>query len=242
VTTERQPAQEADTATIDVWSIALDMMSDATVERALSARDRRRAALRSGAERRRFRARHAALRLIAAQHLGLPEARIELEAPYGERPKCAGVELSLSHAGGFALIAVAPAGKCVGIDLETDAALPLDEVDEVADFVLAPPELAAVRRLQQEDRRRAVLGAWCRKEAYLKLRGRGLGDTALADIVVSPEVVIRAGADNVGGVHLADVQAPAGHVAAVAYEGDLARVAVHPRTPISDEELLDVAC
>lgn len=235
------PRPDPTTTTIDVWTIALDALNTAAAEASLPAQERERAARRSGIDRRRFAARHAALRLIASQRLGRPSGEIALDARYGRPPTCAGLALSLSHAAGHAMIVVSPAGTNVGVDVEAVDALPLEEADALADFVLAPPELVSIRGLLPEDRRAAVVRAWCRKEAYLKLRGRGIGEVALAAVEVSPVRVLRADGDDLRQVHLADVEAPAGHLAVVAYEGAPARIAAH-RLRTLEEEVPHVAC
>jgi 4'-phosphopantetheinyl transferase len=117
------------------------------------------------------------LRLALARELGI--APREVPIVYGEHGKPAldpalksDVRFNVSHTGGLAAIALAR-GREVGVDVELHR--PRRRLDLLARAALTPGELARFTRLPQPERLAAFLDAWSAKEAYSKLRGRGLG-------------------------------------------------------------------
>lgn len=81
------------------------------------------------------------------------------------------LQFNLSHAGDAVLLAVARGQPC-GVDLE-----PLrhhTDDDALAAACLSPGEHRRWRQLRPGQRRRALLQAWTRKEAWLKCTGTGL--------------------------------------------------------------------
>src|SRR5688572_17305281 len=117
---------------VDIWRVPLDVDPE-PFECWLDASDRQRATRRLGRERERFVVAHGALCKVASRYT---DARVT--ALYGEPPRCEGIELSLSHADDLAVIAVATAP--VGIDVESTGAIPADEVEDIAEFVLSRDE------------------------------------------------------------------------------------------------------
>ena len=178
----------------------------------------RAAAWRRPADRLRFVARHVALRVILAEHLGVAPADVAFDrAPC---PLCGGphgrpvvrdrddLHFSLSSTGDRAAVAVAPVP--VGLDVEAVGRASADDLAAALD----PVEQAAVAALTEPARSRAALRCWARKEALLKGRGTGLGiDPDAVHVGVGPP----ARAPRPDGWVLADVPGPPDLVAAVAY-------------------------
>ncbi|UUN29218.1 4'-phosphopantetheinyl transferase superfamily protein [Streptomyces sp. FIT100] len=146
------------------------------------------------------------------------------DPPHG-KPTLPGtpLELSLSHSGTRAMVALTTVGP-VGVDIEEIAAragLPLD--------VLSAPERAELDRLPEAARPPAFIRYWARKEAVLKATGDGL--------MVDPATLTVTGPDAPAGlvewrerpephlpVRLEDLAVGDGYRAAVAVVGDGDRV------------------
>lgn len=203
---------------VDVWRVELtgDTGYCAGV---LSDAERSRLARRCGDARRRFIRSHGALRDIAGVYLHTRAGAVELDCAYGAAPWVpGGLRVSLSHSEEVALIAVA---RClVGVDAEALAAAGDDDLDDLADLVLHPRELAAYERAGVAQRPRAFLRLWTRKEAVLKARGEGIGDRLLSELEV--------GGSTCGGLSLADLDLGSGTplVGAVALDHPEVRVTV----------------
>ena len=76
--------------------------------------------------------------------------------------------------------------KEVGIDIELKRFIP-DALD-IAQRFFAAPEIAAMERVPFNDRSSAFLRYWTKKEACLKVSGRGLsGDVASVDVGMDRE-------------------------------------------------------
>lgn len=174
---------------------------DADAPDVLDADERARAArFARECDGRRWAAARAALRALVGERVGLPPQSVELGyGPHG-KPAAPGVRFNLSHAGGVALIALA-AEREVGVDLER-----VDRRSTAIERALTPGERAA---LGAGDRHLALLRTWCRKEALAKAAGTGLG--------WAPE---RFDTSQPGPYRLADLDAPAGFVAALAVAGE----------------------
>lgn len=142
------------------------------------AEQRRAQRYRSPADRHLFVAAHAGLRRVLAAHLGITPANVRFRlAPPGTRPRLAcpsatGINFSLSHAYGLAVVAVSRDGRRVGVDIESTArpvsVLPL------ALRYLAPSEAERLAELDDDQRSRRFCLIWTRYEAVAKLTGRGL--------------------------------------------------------------------
>ena len=97
----------------------------------------------------------------------------------------AAVSFSLSHSGAFGLLAVAAGRVRVGVDVEE--VRPRRHLDALAARVLNDEEHAAWLAIDDpDDRLRAFLGEWTRKEAYVKALGTGLA-TPLRDVPAQVE-------------------------------------------------------
>lgn len=186
--------------------------------------------LRRQADRDRFVVGCSLLKSAAAAELNTSAGAIRLvracqdcEQPHGKpRLPGSGLELSLAHSGDRVVVATA-LGTPVGVDVEQDGRTV--DPDTLADTVLTGTERAALATVPTSQRRTAFLTYWTRKEAVLKATGDGLR-VPLHDVEVSgpleaPRLLRMAGRD--GGISLHDLDAGAGHVAALAVIGPPAR-------------------
>jgi 4'-phosphopantetheinyl transferase len=163
---------------VEVWLFELsaeraDRLATALAPDELEHRDR----LRQPDARVRFADVRGCLRTILAGHLGVQPGEIAFRSgPHG-KPALAerhgsDLEFSVSHSGQLAAIAVA-AGEPVGIDVEQRRRH--DQVERLADRILADSERARFAELASAARAAAFVDLWCMKEACSKLVGRGLG-------------------------------------------------------------------
>jgi 4'-phosphopantetheinyl transferase len=182
---------------IEICWVDLDAEAPDVLDAGERARAERFADERDG---RRWAAARAALRTLVGERVGLaPRSVVFQHGPHG-KPAAPGVRFNLAHAGGVALIAL-DAERELGVDLER-----LDRRSAAVERALTPAERAA---LGAGDRHLALLRTWCRKEALAKAAGTGLG--------WEPE---RFDTSRPGPYRLADLDAPAGFVAALAVAGE----------------------
>lgn len=208
--------------TVDVYCIPIDapVGTMARLALLLDPAERARAArFRFAEHRRRYIVRHGRLRELLGHYLGCAPEAVWLHAGGFGKPAVLGSRLrfNLSHADGFALIAVAW-DRELGCDLarrdEKAAA------ERVAEAFFAPREVRALRALPADRQAEGFFNAWTRKEAYVKARGGGLS-IHLASFEVSlapdaPAVLLHGG---VGWSMRAFEPAPGYHAAVVA-QGD----------------------
>lgn len=203
--------------TVDVWRVQLDDGGDLQADLALlSADELRRLAARTGAVRERFARAHAALRRVVATYGSGPPIVEDVVAAYDAPPRSvSGLELSLSHCGDLAVVAVA--SSAVGVDVEATSVAEKagSDLDGMAELTMSDAELARFRQVLPARQPHEWLRAWTRKEAWLKAHGRGIGEQALADVDVTH--------DAVDAFALLDVAPGTGFVGAVA----LAHPVVH---------------
>lgn len=117
---------------------------------------------------------HVALRQVLSAETGLPAASLVWQHGPDGKPGLAlpsPLHFNMAHSEDLALIAVSPT-RPLGVDLECPGR-PLDD-DQVARHILADHEWALWQALPPNDRPRAFLQAWTRKEACLKALGVGL--------------------------------------------------------------------
>jgi 4'-phosphopantetheinyl transferase len=128
-------------------------------------------------DRERFIAARGVLRAILGRYLN--KAPASLSFCYSSHGKPAlvsesggdALRFNISHSHGVALYAVTR-GREVGIDLElVRSGL---EIEEIAERFFSRLEIATLRALPTDLRRRAFFLCWTRKEAYIKARGEGL--------------------------------------------------------------------
>ena len=131
-----------------------------------------------------------ALRTLAAELLDVPASELttNFSCPrcgtgpglshgrpgYAFRGQPAPLALSLSRSSGWILLGAVvepPAGVTIGVDLEEPARLDFDGFDAVA---LTPAERAALAGLSGHALLNERARLWARKEAWLKMTGRGL--------------------------------------------------------------------
>jgi 4'-phosphopantetheinyl transferase len=146
------------------------------------------------AEERRAVAR-AALADILAAYLGGPAAAA-LAADAGGKPRLAEapgrLSFNLSHSGGLALVAVAPGGVEVGVDVER--LRPRRDLVRLAARWLPGADAAAVADAASDDEReRRFYAAWTRHEARVKCTGAGLGGPPPGDEIVARQLEVGAG-------------------------------------------------
>ena len=174
----------------DVWSVALDEPFEAL----LSAEEQDRAArFRFERDRVRWSHAHSALRAILSRYVKASPLELAFEIGAHGKPSIPGVdrrvEFNLSHAGGWATIAVSACAP-VGVDIEAvrenvDMAKLLERIGETA----------------LTGSREALFRVWTRREARTKAVGGPLMEVPLGDLRV------------------VDLAAPAGFVAALAMVG-----------------------
>lgn len=233
---DRRPAGDLDREReIHVWSVDL-YASETHVSHSgqlLSPNEVARAQrLTREVVRRRFVATRVALREILSQYLDREPAKIEFEyGAHGKPGLAAGmrkdVEFSVSHSADLAMIAVTRARE-VGIDLEVTAR-DLDYLG-IARRFFAADEAQALEGQSEAGAREGFFRCWTRKEAFLKARGDGLslpleGFSVTVDRDRAPALLAtRWNPREVDEWQLADLSAPAGFAAAIAYRGDRAPI------------------
>jgi phosphopantetheinyl transferase len=152
-----------------------------------------------------------ALREILASYLGERPEEVDLAAGAGGKPELATepgrLPFNLSHSGGLALVAVAPTGVAVGVDVELIR--PRRDLERLAARWLASDDALAIAAASGPAEREALFyAAWTRHEARAKCSGAGL-----AGPPPGPEVVAW------------QLEADADHAAAVALDTAAAGVA-----------------
>lgn len=174
---------------VHIWRAALDEAGwPAATGLPPSERDRAAEFVREEPGRRWVAARWA-LRKALESYLGVPAAEIELEAGEHGKPHLrddgSGLEFSLTHSAGLALVAVTE-GRAVGVDLELIA--PRVNAVALAERALPAAEAAAIRDAAPEQLLDAFYAAWVRHEARVKCLGHGLG-TPIPAAEVSVEAI-----------------------------------------------------
>jgi 4'-phosphopantetheinyl transferase len=172
--TAGEPLLEA--GAIDLWLIALSAPASAEDAALLDEAERARAErFVFERDRRRFVRAHAALRRVLAGYLAHDAADLRFAARPGGKPMLAapgnrGIDFNLSHSGDRALVAVA--GGPIGVDIE--CLRPVADAKGLAGQHFTAAEAAALDAVGPDDRDRAFLVGWVRKEACLKAIGAGL--------------------------------------------------------------------
>lgn len=220
---------------IHVWRVSLDQPA-ACVQRlaqTLSTDERSKAErFRFERDRLHFIAGRGLLRTILGRYLGLEPGRLHfcysahgkpsLDQKGFQNPSGLALRFNLAHSQGLALYAVTRAQE-IGVDLEY--VRPIAEANQIAERFFSARERAVFRALPISQKQEAFFNCWTRKEAYLKVSGRGL-DWPLDEIEVSlaPEEPARmlsiAGDLQKASRWFIQALTPAfGYVAAVAVEG-----------------------
>lgn len=95
---------------------------------------------------------------------------------------------NLSHSGGLALVAVAPGGVEVGVDVERHK--PRRDLVRLAERWLPPADSAAVAAAEKADLEPVFYAAWTRFEARVKCLGTGIAGPPPGPEVVAHELSI----------------------------------------------------
>jgi len=222
---ERAPAREmsAESVRSEVWLVDLEASCAALEE---LERETPRlpadsldpwAAMKDARARRERRLAHIALRLLLERTLGReargrPFAKGAAGKPF--LPGVRGFDFNLSHAGGYALMAVGP--DRVGVDVETPRVVRIPKARRPA-FEQAAIALAGGAPLPEEEGDARFLRAWVRLEAVVKAQGRGLaplleGLRPGRDVLTGEGFAAREGR----GIVARDVAVPEGVFAAIA--------------------------
>ncbi|MFF0312972.1 4'-phosphopantetheinyl transferase family protein [Streptosporangium sp. NPDC004379] len=182
----RDPRARSWPSGVRVWKVRLDRAERPGWWGWLSEGERERArAFARAADRRRYVVAHAALRSVLGGVCGVPAARLAFSPDASGRPRLdlgggrPAPDFNLSHSDEWALIAVAPGGWRVGVDVERVR----DDLDPLAmaDRLYRPEEAARLRA----DPGAALAGyfrLWTAKEAFVKATGGGLAQ--LGDVLV----------------------------------------------------------
>lgn len=205
---------------VHLWWWTLDG-SRPEVTDGLDAQERATAgAFRRMADRNAYLQAHRGLRQVLSRYLGVPPGQVRFLRTASGKPVLEGaspLQFNLSHSAGQAVCAVTRMGP-VGVDVEADRSF--DELEAMLSLVCTPEESATLCSLAPAMRASAFLQLWVRKEARLKASGEGLLAPERCAVGAQPYPVRQwrpTAADPLGnGWLLADCQAPAGYVAAVA--------------------------
>ena len=186
--------------TVDVWLGSLDLSRDPLSPQVstLSPDESARAMSMAAEPRRRFMASRILLRRLMSAYLGNEPQEIEFSYGSSGKPSLvptpAGLPLhfNLSHSRDRVLVAIATTP--VGVDLETPRRL--GDFEGLARRFFSQGEVRALARIPASQRLDAFFTCWTRKEAYLKLIGRGISaGLKTVEVVFSPglEPVVLAG-------------------------------------------------
>lgn len=223
---------------VHIWTARLDVTpwEREQLEGSLGDEERQRARrFIHERDRRRYIAGRGILRHLLACYFGLPPEEIAFTyGPYG-KPQLAhslaesGLRFNLSHAGAWALYAIAHCRE-VGIDLESQHQTLAWQ--QLAPFVFSEKEQAELAAMPVGQKMEAFLHGWTRKEAYVKGRGDGLShpldrfDVPLARMQ-APRLVNPTGS---GHWWLYPIDCITGYVGALAVEGGPVRLLYHHLT------------
>lgn len=159
-----------------LWYVDLDQDADDNARGALSEDENRRASrFVFERDRRRFRAAHLALRKTLSALSNVPADALTFETGAYGKPRLlrpGELHFNLSHSGSAGLIACHPHHE-VGVDVEQLRPLSYSAALAEAHFSIA--ERRQLEDTPPQERDRAFLVGWTRKEACLKAAGLGLG-------------------------------------------------------------------
>lgn len=180
-------------AAVDLWIADLEAGGWPPPDRLPDGERERAAAILRPDAAARWSASRWALRAVLGRYLGEDPAGIALATAERDKPLLADaperLSFNLSHSAGVALIAVT-AGREVGVDIEQ--VQPRRDYLALAERILDPAAVAAVRDAAPAKRADAFYAAWVLHEAEAKCDGGGLGGgpregvTAAAAIEVGP--------------------------------------------------------
>ncbi|MEV6606189.1 4'-phosphopantetheinyl transferase superfamily protein [Kutzneria sp. NPDC051319] len=162
-------------------------------------------------------------RLVGSHYLGIPPGDIVTDrtcthcdtgARHGRpRFRDAAIDYSVSHTEHWVIMAVTDGGL-VGVDIEDLRAAP--DPAGLARACLTTDERRHFDAIAEPDRAPWLVSAWTRKEAAMKLTGLGLRAPPKHLDVSGPTVATAIPRWPSAAVHLRDLPAPVGHLAALA--------------------------
>jgi 4'-phosphopantetheinyl transferase len=159
-----------------LWRVDLDVVPGPEAAACLSDEEWERAhRFVFARDRQRFVAAHSALRCALAAHTGIPGAFLDFTQGAFGKPRLVepvGVRFNLSHSQSVGLIAISTDSE-VGVDVELLRHMP--DAAALADSYFTEAEQRALQAVSPDERDRAFLRCWTRKEACLKATGMGLG-------------------------------------------------------------------
>lgn len=183
-------------------------------------------------DRRAFTVARGALRQLLAAYTGLaPERLAFTTGPHGKPSlEAPGPAFNLSHAGSWAVVAVAAAGR-IGVDLE--AIRPLEDLAGMARQVFSPDECEALAARPAGARLEAFFRLWTYKEAVIKAVGAGFSMPTTTFSVLPGERWARLDrpVDGQANFRLLAVPTEPGYMAAVAAEPPVERLLCRRWTP-----------
>lgn len=158
-----------------LWRVDLDVVPGREAAACLSDEEWERAhRFVFARDRHRFVAAHSALRGALSAHTGIPGAFLDFSHGAFGKPRLVdpvGVRFNLSHSQSVGLIAISMDSE-VGVDVELLRHLP--DAEALAEMHFTDTELRALKAVAPDERDRAFLRCWTRKEACLKATGMGL--------------------------------------------------------------------
>jgi 4'-phosphopantetheinyl transferase len=201
---------------VHLWRVALPARPDAgriqRLEAMLPPEDLARCQrFREPGVRARSLAARAALRGVLGACLGEDPRRVPLLAGPG-KPRLAGdsgLEFSLSHSGGLALLAV---GRSIRLGADVERVRDLLYQENVLERFFGEEERRQVLALEGEEQRRAFFRLWTRREAAAKALGLGILEHFRRFPQWAPE-------PSQGDWELLDLRPARGYVGAVCREG-----------------------
>lgn len=169
------PLAQPLSAALRVWHVDLDLVRGPDEGADLPEDERARAArFVYAADRRRYLASRRALRALLGGVLQRDAATLHFTADAFGKPRlrdAAFLEFNLSHSAGDCLVAIGD-GHPVGVDIEV--VKPVADAEALARRHFTATEQAELAGVAGEERQRAFLACWTRKEACLKALGVGL--------------------------------------------------------------------
>lgn len=163
---------------VHIWPVWLRARDRAVArgEAVLSQRERQRAdAFRLAHLRRNFVLKHGCLRALLAGYLDIAPEDVQVRVEPSGKPyvvsSTSDLHFNQSDSGEMAVFAFA-LGRELGVDIELERAIP--DLEQLAIRFFSPEETDDLLGLPPEQRARAFVAAWTRKEAYLKTIGEGL--------------------------------------------------------------------
>lgn len=226
-----EPCPDLPEDEVHVWRVDLEAIrgNESRWQRLLSPDELTRASrFHFPADRQRFTASRALLRMLLAGYVGSDPKDLTLSYSKKEKPFLggdhagSGVTFNVSHSGGIALLAFARSRE-IGIDVEQ---VRRDfDVEAIARRFFSAREQEDIAVLPNEEKFEAFFRCWTRKEAYVKATGDGLSlPLRQFDVSVEPGshdalLATRPNGSHAGLWSLREAPAGPGYVAALCASG-----------------------